>query len=79
MTEKRAVVSSAASGVLSMPTTSGGAASTACAPTKPGALSYTGAIVGARGHTFAAKVAPAAAPLSAPPADNKPHAQTAVS
>ncbi|XP_013182504.1 PREDICTED: UBA-like domain-containing protein 1, partial [Papilio xuthus] len=78
VTEKRTVVSSAASGVPSMPTTSSAAvASPASAPTKPGALSYTGAIVGARGHTFAAKVAPATASVGAPPPDNKPHTQTA--
>ncbi|CAK1541290.1 unnamed protein product [Leptosia nina] len=39
---------------------------------KPGALSYTGAIVGARSHTFAAKV------TATPPVDSKPRPSTQV-
>ncbi|XP_050562962.1 ankyrin repeat domain-containing protein 17 isoform X4 [Spodoptera frugiperda] len=60
-------------------TSSGSAASAAGGAKGPGALSYTGAIVGARTHTFAAKLtaapappAPTQAPAPPPPAEVKP-------
>ncbi|XP_022124824.2 ankyrin repeat domain-containing protein 17 isoform X1 [Pieris rapae] len=46
--------------------------SSSTATAKPGALSYTGAIVGARSHTFAAKL------TATPPLDTKPRPTTQV-
>ncbi|XP_068625670.1 ankyrin repeat domain-containing protein 17 isoform X3 [Battus philenor] len=69
--EKRIAVSSAQNAA---PTIASNTcpASNAAGNSKTGTLSYTGAIVGARGHTFAAKVTAAPAPTVPAPIETKP-------
>ncbi|CAK1579620.1 unnamed protein product [Parnassius mnemosyne] len=73
--EKRAAVSSAPSVLSSSATSTPTVSSGSTSAVKSGALSYTGAIVGARGHTFAAKVTAAPAG-NATPNDTKPRPLT---